>query len=61
MIGLTYADTHGGTKYCYNSAIASCRIQVAGKAFARAELVSRGGAMLEILTDDRLDDVPLLA
>lgn len=60
VIGLTYADTHGGTKYCYNSAIASCRIQVAGKAFARAELVSRG-AMLEILTDDRLDDVPLLA
>ena len=59
MIGLTYPDTHGGTKYCYNSAIATCRIQVAGKAFDRAELVSHG-AMFEILTDDRLDAVPLL-
>ncbi len=60
VIGLTYSDTHGGTKYCYNSAIASCRIQVAGMAFERAELVSHG-AMFEILTDDRLDAVPLLA
>lgn len=60
VIGLTYPDTHGGTKYCYNSAIATCRIQVAGKAFDRAELVSHG-AMFEILTDDRLDAVPLLA
>ena len=60
VIGLTYADTHGGSKYCYNSAIASCRIQVAGMAFERAELVSRG-AMFEILTNDRLDAVRLLA
>lgn len=59
VIGLTYADTHGGVKYCYNCAIADCRIQVAGKAFDRAELVS-GRAMFEILTDDRLDTVPLL-
>ncbi|QZT65753.1 hypothetical protein [Mycolicibacterium austroafricanum] len=60
VIGLTYSDTHGGVKYCYNSAIASCRMQVAGKAFERSELVSRR-AMFEILTDDRLDSVPLLA
>ncbi|UXA12268.1 hypothetical protein KXD97_31020 [Mycobacterium sp. SMC-8] len=60
VIGLTYTDTHGGVKYCYNSAIASCRMQVAGKAFERAELVSER-AMFEILTDDRLDSVPLLA
>ncbi len=60
VIGLTYTDTHGGVKYCYNSAIASCRMQVAGKAFERTELVSRR-AMFEILTDDRLDTVPLLA
>ncbi|MDN4522568.1 DUF4175 domain-containing protein [Mycolicibacterium austroafricanum] len=60
VIGLTYSDTHGGVKYCYNSAIANCRIQVAGKAFERSELVSRR-AMFEILTDDRLDSVPLLA
>ncbi|PRC43682.1 hypothetical protein C6A85_000000104075 [Mycobacterium sp. ITM-2017-0098] len=59
VIGLTYPDTHGGVKYCYNSAIAHCRIQVAGKAFERAELVSRR-AMSEILTDDALTSVPLL-
>ncbi|KWX68173.1 hypothetical protein [Mycobacterium sp. NAZ190054] len=60
VIGLTYTDTDGGVKYCYNSAIASCRMQVAGKAFERAELTSRR-VMFEILTDDRLDSVPLLA
>ncbi|ORB28134.1 hypothetical protein [Mycolicibacterium parafortuitum] len=59
VIGLTYPDTHGGAKYCYNSALAHCRIQVAGKAFERTELVSRR-AMFEILTDDRLASVPLL-
>ena len=32
VIGLTYTDTDGGSKYCYNSAIATCRIQLAGKA-----------------------------
>lgn len=60
VIGLTYTDTHGGVKYCYNSALASCRLQVAGKAFERTELAS-GRAMFEILTDDRLESVPLLA
>ncbi len=59
VIGLSYPDTHGGTKYCYNSAIARCRIQLAGKAYGRAELVSRR-VMFELLTDDRLDSVPLL-
>ncbi len=59
VIGLTYPDTHGGVKYCYNSAIARCRLQVAGKAFERAELVSRR-AMFEILTEDPLASVPLL-
>jgi hypothetical protein len=61
VIGLTYSDTDGGSKYCYNSAIATCRIQVAGKAFERAELVATRRAMFEILTDDRQDSVPLLA
>ena len=61
VIGLTYSDTDGGRKYCYNSAIATCRIQVAGKAFDRAELVASRRAMFEILTDTRHDDVPLLA
>jgi hypothetical protein len=61
VIGLTYTDTDGGSKICYNSAIASCRIQVAGKAFERAELVATRRAMFEILTDTPHDDVPLLA
>jgi hypothetical protein len=61
VIGLTYTDTDGGSKYCYNSAIATCRIQVAGKAFQRAELTATRRAMFEILTDTRHDAVPLLA
>jgi hypothetical protein len=61
VIGLTYTDTDGGSKYCYNSAIATCRIQVAGKAFERAELVATRRVMFEILTDTRHDAVPLLA
>jgi len=61
FIGLTYADTDGGSKFCYNSAIATCRIQVAGKAFERRELMATRRAMFEILTDKRHDQVPLLA
>ncbi|MFG1931025.1 hypothetical protein ACGFK1_10255 [Mycobacterium sp. NPDC048908] len=61
VIGLIYTDTDGGKKYCYNSAIATCRVQVAGKAFERAELVATRRAMFEILTDKRHDEVPLLA
>jgi hypothetical protein len=61
VIGLTYTDTDGGSKYCYNSAIATCRMQVAGKAFERRELLATRRAMFEILTDKQLDDVPLLA
>ena len=61
VIGLTYTDTDGGSKYCYNSAIATCRIQLAGKAFERTELVATRRAMFEILTDTRHDAVPLLA
>ena len=44
VIGLTYTDTDGGSKYCYNSAIATCRIQVAGKAFERTRARSPPGA-----------------
>jgi hypothetical protein len=61
VIGLTYTDTDGGSKYCYNSAIATCRIQLAGKAFERTELVATRRAMFEILTDTRHEQVPLLA
>src|SRR5262245_54133924 len=61
VIGLTYTDTDGGSKYCYNSAIATCRMQLAGKAFERRELLATRRAMFEILTDKRHDVVPLLA
>lgn len=61
VIGLTYTDTDGAAKYCYNSAIATCRIQLAGKAFARTELIATRRAMFEILTDTMHDAVPLLA
>jgi hypothetical protein len=61
VIGLTYTDTDGGSKFCYNSAIATCRMQVAGKVFERRELVATRRVMFEILTDTRHDQVPLLA
>ncbi|ULE31406.1 hypothetical protein [Mycobacterium sp. IDR2000157661] len=61
VIGLTYTDTDGTTKFCYNSAIATCRVQLAGKAFERAQLTATRRAMFEILTDTRCGDVPLLA
>jgi hypothetical protein len=61
VIGLTYTDTDGGAKYCYNSALATCRLQLAGKAFERGELVAARRAMFEILTDTPHDVVPLLA
>ncbi|MGY4649101.1 hypothetical protein [Mycobacterium sp. URHB0021] len=61
IIGLKYTDTDGAAKYCYNSAIASCRIRLAGNAFERTELVATRRVMFEILTDTREDAVPLLA
>ena len=61
VIGLTYTDTDGGSRYCYNSAIATCRMQLAGKAFERRELLATRRAMFEILTDKPHDQVPLLA
>jgi hypothetical protein len=60
VIGLTYTDTDGAAKYCYNSALATCRIQLAGKAFGCIELAASHRAMFEILTDSRHDTVPLL-
>jgi hypothetical protein len=61
VIGLTYTDTDGGLRYCYNSVIATCRIQVASMAFERRELMATRRAMFEILTDQRHCEVPLLA
>jgi hypothetical protein len=61
VIGLTYTDTNGESKYCYNSAIATCRIQLSGNAIGRRALIATRRAMFEILTDTRNDRVPLLA
>jgi hypothetical protein len=59
VIGLNYTDTDGKRKYCYNSAIATCRIQLSGK--DTTALTATRRAMFEILTDTRREDVPLLA
>ncbi len=61
VIGLTYTDTDGESKYCYNSALATCRITVSGSAIEARELVASRRAMFEILTDNRHGSVPLLA
>jgi len=60
VIGLTYTDTNGGTKYCYNSALADCRISLSGNG-VDTELTASRRAMFEILTDERNGEVPLLA
>jgi hypothetical protein len=49
VIGLTYQDTTGKTKYCYNSALATCRIRMSDSAFGDIELVADRRAMFEIL------------
>ena len=59
VIGLNYTDTNGKTKYCYNSAIATCRIRLSGT--DSVELTASQRAMFEILTDTRHPDVALLA
>lgn len=59
VIGLTYTDTGGAEKYCYNSAVATCRLQLAGTSVSRTELTSPA-AMFEILSADRVAGVPLL-
>lgn len=60
VIGLTYTDTNGATKYCYNSALADCRITLSGNGID-AKLTATRRAMFEILTDERNTAVPLLA
>ena len=46
VIGLTYTDTDGGAKYCYNSALADCRITARGNGLD-AELTAARRAMHE--------------
>ena len=40
VIGLTYTDTDGESKYCYNSALATCRIRLSGTALTTTELTA---------------------
>ena len=61
VIGLTYTDTDGDSKYCYNSALATCRIRLSGSGMAATELAATRHAMFEILTDTRNPSVRLLA
>lgn len=60
VIGLTYTDTDGESKYCYNSALATCRINLSGSGIVATELTATRRAMFEILTDTRDASVPLL-
>jgi hypothetical protein len=61
VIGLTYSDTTGQTKFCYNSALATCRVILRDSAFGNVELIASRRAMFEILQAQPLDGIPLLA
>ena len=43
VIGLTYTDTDGESKYCYNSALATCRIRLSGSGMTGASSPPHGG------------------
>jgi hypothetical protein len=60
VIGLTYYDTTGHAKYCYNSALATCRIMLRDSAFSNVELVASRRAMFEILLSEPHPSVPVL-
>jgi len=59
VIGLNYTDTNGKPKYCYNSAVATCRIKLSGS--LSGELTATRCAMLEMLSDARHGKLPLMA
>jgi hypothetical protein len=61
VIGLNYTDTNGKRKYCYNSAVANCRIRLSGSRFGTVRLSATRRAMIEILSDVRGGQIPLLA
>jgi hypothetical protein len=61
VIGLTYFDTTGHTKFCYNSALATCRVRLSSNDFGTVELVATRRAMFEILLAEPHEAVPLLA
>lgn len=62
FVGLTYANPPGGVKYCLNTKIASCRLQIKDRARAVTEtLETQHRAAFEILTDDRDHGIPMSA
>jgi hypothetical protein len=61
VIGLTYYDTGGATRYCYNSALATCRIWLSGNVSGNGELVASRRTMFGIVSPEPLAGVPLLA
>lgn len=53
FVGLTYHNPPGGQKYCLNTKIASCELDLTYKRSGEREsLLSRHGAAFEILTED---------
>jgi len=52
FVGLKYYNPRGGIKYCLNSKIASCRLQLRDKISGTAEVLeTKSRAAFEILTD----------
>jgi len=63
FVGLTYYNPPSGHKYCLNTKIAACQLQIAdkrpGQAKAPQVLSTKSRAAFEILTDDRAHGVPI--
>ena len=58
VIRLVYTDTNGGAKYCYNSAVASCRLRLSGPDVGNVELTAQRRAMFEILSQECFENPP---
>ncbi|GAA1788888.1 hypothetical protein HC028_15065 [Planosporangium flavigriseum] len=62
FVGLTYPNPPGGIKYCLNTNIARCELEVTDRATgARETLLAEYRALFEILTDDATHGVPIRA
>jgi hypothetical protein len=62
FVGLNYRNPPGGTKYCLNTKIGSCRVTIIDKVSgSRDELRTRDRALFEILTDDGDDGITIRA
>ncbi len=59
FVGLRYRNPPGGIKYCLNTKLASCRLELTDPAGRSAVLDSHGRTGFEILSDDRPHGIPL--